>query len=284
VRDAHSIAVDAALKTNDELERLFARLGTTDAPRGRVLAAYRLAHRALQGNASNLDVVVGVLADLRRMVRDVVADVFHDAVEVGMAQAERELGAYGLAMPMVGVVSTTAALDAVLSIIDSQVTQIRAQLLSGIGDESLILGDEDRDGMLTPRPVVGTAATWVSALTMLAWTSSIERATHSTRDAYRRQAVAVIDERTTDCCLRVNGQVVGLNEDFHLTGTPRFADHLRNPPFHWYCRTSVALVRVEDMDDALTREMREAGRAELRARGQTGRRVEIHPAHARSRR
>lgn len=102
---------------------------------------------------------------------------------------------------------------------------------------------------------------------------------------FQRQAIAAIDERTTDCCLRVHGQVVGMNEPFHLTGTPRFADDVIAPPFHWNCRTATMLYMPE-MDEIgiTTGEMRDAANSELKAREETDKRVEIHPAHALSRR
>lgn len=100
---------------------------------------------------------------------------------------------------------------------------------------------------------------------------------------YQRQAIAAVDERTTDCCLRVHGQIVGVDEQFRLTGTPKFSDTKKNPPFHWNCRTGTSLY-VEDFEDfgVTTGEMREAAQTELQAREITGRREEIHPAHATS--
>jgi hypothetical protein len=82
----------------------------------------------------------------------------------------------------------------------------------------------------------------------------------------------------------VHGQVVDLDKPFHLTGQPRFAQYVDNPPFHWSCRTATALVRPQDAEDGLTQAMIDAARAELAARAATGKRVEIHPASALSRR
>lgn len=58
---------------------------------------------------------------------------------------------------------------------------------------------------------------------------------------WRRVAVATLDAKTTECCRRIDGAVVGLYEPFRLTGTPRFADAMLGPPFHCYCRTVVRL-------------------------------------------
>jgi hypothetical protein len=76
-----------------------------------------------------------------------------------------------------------------------------------------------------------------------------------------------------------------MDEDFTLTGTPRFADRVHAPPFHWNCRTAIALVPRRYVDDELTGQMRSAAWQELDARQEAGgERVEVHPAHARSRR
>jgi hypothetical protein len=54
------------------------------------------------------------------------------------------------------------------------------------------------------------------------------------RGGYLKQAVAAIDQKTTDCCLRVHAQAQPLDKDFHLTGEPRYADYLPYPGFHWW--------------------------------------------------
>lgn len=106
-----------------------------------------------------------------------------------------------------------------------------------------------------------------------------------TGQVWKKQAIAAIDERTTDCCLRVHGQIRGLDEPFVLTGTPRYADKQQHAPFHWHCRTAESLWIAEfETVGITTDEMRSAARAEIEARQRTGRRVEIHPAHATSRR
>lgn len=100
-----------------------------------------------------------------------------------------------------------------------------------------------------------------------------------------RQAVAVIDERTTDCCLRVHGQWQAFGDDFRLTGQPRYADKMPHPPFHRWCRSATALVQRQYAADDLTQKMRDAARAELNARKtQKPRRKVITPANAFSKR
>ena len=112
-----------------------------------------------------------------------------------------------------------------------------------------------------------------------------ERGQQESGQAWDRQTIAAIDEQTTDCCLNVHGQVVGLDEAFRLPGTPRYAARMLRPPFHWRCRTSVSLYhRAMEAEGVTTQDMRVAARDEITARQRTGRREEIHPAHATSRR
>ena len=99
-----------------------------------------------------------------------------------------------------------------------------------------------------------------------------------------KQACAAIDENTTDCCLRVHGQVQPVSKPYILTGTPRFADKMMYPGFHWNCRTSSVTYHAafERGARVTTADMTGAAAAELKARRDG--REEIHPAHATSRR
>lgn len=83
----------------------------------------------------------------------------------------------------------------------------------------------------------------------------------------KRQAVAVIQGRTTDTCLRVHGQIVGVDEPFELSGEPRFADSMMHPAFHWNCRTAVAAWHpVFERGGLTTSNMERSAQAELRKR------------------
>jgi hypothetical protein len=99
-----------------------------------------------------------------------------------------------------------------------------------------------------------------------------------------RQVVAVVDERTTPCCLNAHGQWQAMGDDFVLTAQPRYADRMPHPPFHRWCRSATALVQRQYAADDLTARMREAARAELNARTKKPRRQVINPANAFSRR
>lgn len=278
----HQQAVQAALKSVDALGALFARLGTADHPRGRVLSAYRQARRALAGDLNRPGVVADVLGMLRWQIEIALREIANEAVNAGQAQAERNLQAYGLPAAS-GIVSSAEAITATLATFDAQAAAVRAAAGGLRLDEAVVLGDGQRVGLLTPGPVVREGSRWATTLLVgacgLAIDGSLRQAGAS---EFRHQAVATIDQKTTDCCLQVHGQVVRFDELYHLTGTPRYADYQVGPAFHWYCRTSEATVHVQDANDELTGQMRHAARAERNARIVTGRRETIWPSHARS--
>lgn len=277
----HERVVGLAVGANEEMRRLVNRLGTRETPNGRVLTAYRQARRAM-GQATTPGAVADVVHELRRVMGEVAYTVLTAAAQAGAVQARSELAVYGLPNTGAPVYAPTTETAAWLAQVDAQGAAVRG-LWQATGDATVILGDEERVGVLSPGPVVREGARWVGVALLAGWAVAVaESMRRAGRDDFLRQAVAAVDERTTDCCLRVHGQVVGINADFHLLGSPRFAERLRNPPFHWYCRTSTCLVRVEDGEDRLSVEMREAARNELEARAATGGRVEIHPADARS--
>ncbi|MBP8294312.1 MAG: hypothetical protein KAX65_16160, partial [Caldilineaceae bacterium] len=277
----HEQAVRVALRSGDELKRLIDRLGTQDAPRGRILAAYRQARRAMR-QAQNLTTVLDVLRELRATVEDVMRAALAGAAQAGADQARVELAVYGLPNT-VARTPPSQEMAAWLAQVDAQAAAVQATWMA-TGDMAQIVGDEERVGILTPAPIIREGARWLGIAMMVATAAATAEMLERTRrqEDFMRQAVAAIDERTTDCCLRVHGQVVGQRDDFHLTGTPRFAEYLRNPPFHWYCRSSTCLVRREDANDPLSQQMRSAAALEIGTRAATGTRVEIHPADARS--
>lgn len=272
--DAHALAVQLAERTNAELLRMFGRLGTAEHPRGAVLAAYRNALRSLHGALGDRFTVDEVLESLRRLLGLAVVGQLRAAYAEGQRQAGGTLDAYGVGaqVGMEPQVLLVEAERALMAVVDAQLQTVRSSVAAGIASEELILGDATRLGVLSPVPVTREAAKWLTAVATGAFGAAV-RAALPADDGWRKQAVATIDERTTDCCLRVHGQLQPLDGEFHLTGTPRFADHLPQPPFHWHCRSVFALVMVEDADDALTRDMREAGRLEIVAREEDAERV-----------
>jgi hypothetical protein len=178
---------------------------------------------------------------------------------------------------------------------------VRARFLADLA--RLAMGGEFDEDDLVPLlgrgMETGRASSWRAALNTLtlgavqsAWSAAaggiellFKASETSGEKQLGRQAVAAIDERTTECCLMVHGQVVKMGQPFHLTGEPKFADYVDTTPFHWNCRSAVSLYHpAMEAIGVPTEKMREAARAELRARDETKQRVEIHPSHATSRR
>ena len=124
-------------------------------------------------------------------------------------------------------------------------------------------------------------ATWTASV--LAASGLFRHINQATQTVYEKQAIAAIDHKTTDCCLRVHGQIQPLDKPFILDGYPRYADKIDSPPFHWNCRTAMSLYtkRMEEKG-VPTADMVDAARAELRAREETGTREEIWPSSSTS--
>jgi hypothetical protein len=279
----HARSVKLAGRTTDGLYALFAKLGTAQHPRGAVLSAYRQARRALKGNVDQQAVVEEILFDLQTAVSNAARNVYQEAVTLGEEQAMRELATYGLPFAEANLaLEVENALRATISALDIQINN--ARLL--IGDEAMLIGDANRVGLLSPAPVIRDAARSTTRLTVEAHKQTTEQGIiqGGAVGVFLRQAIAALDERTTETCLRVHGQTTSIDGDFKLVGTPRFANRLHSSPFHFFCRTTIALVLKKQAEDELTRNMRAAAQAELAARETTGERVEIHPASALSRR
>jgi hypothetical protein len=84
----------------------------------------------------------------------------------------------------------------------------------------------------------------------------------------RKQAIAAIGKNTTDCCLRVHGQIKPNDEPFELVGEPRFADRMMVPSFHHNCRTGVAMYHPTFEEDMPTAKLRQDARAEQQRRSE----------------
>jgi hypothetical protein len=262
--DPHAQAIQSAQHTSDLLTTLFARLGTAEHPRGMLLSAYRQARRALRGNVANLALVEEILFDLRVAVETALRIAYQSAGEVGMEQAKRELSIYGMLAPLVSIAQESEqALAASLAALDVQIASARV-IANTTADQSSLIGDGTRVGLLSPAPVARQARHYTALLALSGHRMTIRRA--NAGNEFMRQAVATIASNTTETCLRVHGQVVTLDGAFRLTGTPRYADRLQAPPFHDDCRTVVALVLRKYRDDELTRQMGGDARAELRTR------------------
>lgn len=244
----HEEAIASALNTVEELGTLFDRLALGNSALHR---AYRTVLRALKGNLDDVMAVSEAMETLVASVRAISTEYYGEAVDVGIEQSATDLGIYGIGAPeAVDDEIVNPALATTIQAVEVQaertISLVRLEM-----DESYILGDENRQGVVRPEPVVGEMKFWMTALAMLAYSTGVSKAT-----GVRRQAVAQVDDVTTNTCLNVHGQMVGRKEKFHLTGTPRFAGEMLNPPFHRGCRTAIALILDQYVDGKVTEGMR----------------------------
>lgn len=272
------LAIRSAIKANDEIGASFARLGTSEHPRGFVLSAYRNANRALRQaltEQNRMQAAIEVLAGLKSRLRADLRVELESMAVFGQEEALRQMGFFGEslseALPLFEQIES--AVTAIMARADAQDAAIRAMLASGINDDEITGGDE-RAGVLRANEILTAAAFWISKLV---W-SSFEYQARISSWTFSKQAVAALDGKTTDCCLRVHGQIQEWGKPFKLTGTPRFADEMDWPGFHWWCRTSGVLY-LPEFDDGLTARMKAGARWFLQQRAE-GKNPDRRPADA----
>jgi hypothetical protein len=221
--DPHERSIASALKSVRQLKKL------TDKMRGRNSAihrAYRTVLRALKGNTDNAAIVTDAVTTLEASIR-AAATIYYDAsLKVGLAQAKRDLQIYGLGQPdNIDPSSIGLAVSSTIALLESQMEQATTIARLEMGEE-YIIGDASRKGIIQPAPILTEMAFWLTSLSVL----SYEQGTKRKMPEVVRQAVAQIDQHTTQTCLNVHGQIVGEDEDFHLTGTPKYADEPKSCP------------------------------------------------------
>lgn len=272
------LSIQSAVKTNLYLGELHDRLGSKDHPDGLVTSAFSNARRAMTTaiiEPDPLNASRDVLKGLRQTVRTGSSELFRFAADYGQEEAIRQLEFYGVdvkPLPAGEITKGVAnANKAVLAELDAEIAAIEAMILAGL-DPTLILGDGEHGGMLLSNSLLLLITFWLTALLwdMFGKTSN--------KFSYDKQAVAVLDGRTTDCCLRVHGQIVPFDKPFILDGTPRYADALDWSPFHWRCRTSIVLYN-QYFDNGFTERMTEGAKHVLDQRS-NGIKWDQDPANA----
>jgi len=180
----------------------------------------------------------------------------------------------------------TEAMLAHVAALEAQVTAqhlgIRALVISDAEAEQVV-GDGERSGALRSGDLAAAVAAIAAAVAAIAaavaWSSFGAYPTMNARGlVFKKQVVAALDNRTTDCCLRAHGQIQPMDKPFHLTGTPRYADYMDWPAFHWWCRSSVVLYQ-DEFDLGLTEAMRDGAQTVLNERA-AGLWIDRDPADA----
>ena len=270
-----------------KLSKLFLSFGSSNYTGTPILRAYRAAFRSLDqalDAGQDSTAVIDTFSSLKTSVIASSTDILARAARYGVESATVQLRNYGelinrhlpLAPDEIVKLRTEAAVNPIISKVEQQEAAIMASWLMG-PDRSMILGDDQRAGQLRPSDVLVTGAVWAAALFWSLFGYMVNDTVGPGK--YQKMAVAGLDERTTDCCLRVHGQVQNLSGKFKLTGTPRFASRIAWPPFHWYCRTSGVLYQG-GYDEGISDLMKESAKRILEAIAAGKKIPEIHPASA----
>lgn len=262
---------------NRFLLRQFRReVGRQDAPRGKVLAVYRQARRDVRRVLGNQEeqftaLRIGeVTQTLKQNLNTIAGDMASQSAARGQDSATRQLVAYGESG--VNFTPTADAPDLAqiqAAAMEPTIAQLRQiERAAALGQTDLILGDDDTNlGLLTPRQTQNDFERWSNtalALGFTAWLFGRDRR-RADESPFKKQAIAAIDERTTQTCIRVHAQIQDFAKPFTLTGQPRFARKMQAPPFHFHCRTTSALFQKE-FDIGLTDRMRKAAKNEGKRR------------------
>lgn len=267
------VAHNEGRKNDKFLKSAFARyLGSSQHPRGQILSIYRRGRREMKSAFSaeryQIPLLVNdVLTNMRREILSVAGDAVADTTQHGLESARVQAEVYPVFQAAGEFPNTQALVDGFIAPFDEQARSIRALVNSGNLEPERIIGDGGRLGILQPAPVNNSGAGIINdalATAMLVWWSG--RDTRIRDPKYKKQAFAVVDEKTTQTCLHVNGQIRDFNKKFKLSPhTPRFADFMQWSPFHHYCRTTIVLY-LADFDFGITEGVIAASQAEIARR------------------
>ncbi len=263
-KNPYLVNIDRALRSSRELGVLFERMGTKGNETGYLYAGFETARMAvdsaLSRNVPDYE-VVKILLRQRDVMAGELQSILLEADELGYESAVAQLREYGIEIDErepVDMEIIESAVLAVMSRMDAQISAVNA-LLKISGDREEILGDSSRLGVLRVSDILTTGAVWIAST----YWDKFQRI--SRKFDFEKQAVATMDNRVTDCCLRVHGQHIKYKKKFTLTGTPRFADKLFWTPFHWWCRTSIVLYNPV-FEDGTTERMKQSAKRVMQYR------------------
>lgn len=261
---------------NRFLLRQFRRdVGRQDAPRGRVLASYRKARRDIKRVlASDEPFTAARIGEatqaLKGELNTIAGDMASQSAGRGQDSATRQLAAYSDAdvnfIP-VGEAPDLAQIQA--AAMEPTIAQLRQiERAAILGQTDLILGDGDTSlGLLAPTQTQTDFERWSTTALALGFATWLfgRDGRRAGESPFKKQAIAAVDERTTQTCIRVHAQIQDFTKPFVLTGQPRFARKMQAPPFHFHCRTTSALYQ-DEFDIGLTQRMKDAARNERKRR------------------
>lgn len=250
---------------------MFLALGGSENPGGSITSVYSVSNIALRNAVSltGLEAQLSQVDEIMRTLRQSVASAsrasINDSLAFGRRYANTQLDIYNLPKPGNPTEAMldrraemrSAALQDITERVDTQHAQIRALLTVG-GEEEIILGNEEHKGVLRDSSVIPSVIFYISTLLWNSFDLEILHANQLGKATltYLKQAISVLDKRTTECCLRVHGQTQRFDTDFLTTGIPAYADRQEGPPFHARCRTAIVLYN-SIFDFGLTQQMQD---------------------------
>ncbi len=229
------------------------------------------------------------LAELERELGVIVRDVVSNSTELGLEQIQRELALLPPALRpdnlSFGTINTRMVERFVpVAFSDMQLgtrslsLQLQRELQTGLiqGESFTVLVGR----LMRATPEGQGAAVWrngelsaeraVRRLVITAENGSKQDALAEINRApglkVRKQVFAAVGKNTTDCCLRAHAQIRDVDKPFDLVGTPRFADRMMHCPFHWGCRSSIAMYHPAFEESSPTAKLVAAAKDELRSR------------------
>ncbi len=250
-------AIRAALAYSQGLRTLFRRtVGSVAHPRGEIVTAFRKAFRSLAAGGLDETILAGII--LQVYGEEVNLAVFNgmDAVnELASRQILRTAAAYGIA----GLVISPIGIDQSIAAVNSIVAGQSAAINSGLLTEAQILGGTNRVGLFAPGTVQREAANQIAAVGQQTLDGSFEAMEQANPEIeFAQQAIAMLDAVTTPCCKDVAFQVRRRGRLFDTPLTPSYSSQQRSPPFHDYCRTTLAQVPIEAAEPERIEEMEAA--------------------------
>lgn len=251
-----------SIKASNELKKLLDKMGNINHPRGFVLRAYRNAIRSASVAIKRKDRNLAFL-ELREVFDSLKAELnletfntLKAARDLGELKAKLEMRSWGIDFDPIFQYSMVPAYEAWINILNQQELEALAVFVNHQDD--VLLGDDKTPGLIRPDRYIRPGSLWLLRVLMGAyffhWDSYLQ--SNNLKNEWGKQAIPAIDLSTTDCCLQVAGQVVPFDKKFRLTGTPRFADQMEWTPFHYYCRTTIAMVPLDYADDDLTKRIK----------------------------
>jgi hypothetical protein len=252
------IAHRQALADNRYLKAVYALyLGSLAHPRGAVLSAYRRARQRISSKADNRAVLDGLRYELIGITDTVIRAAVARGTESGQVQVQAYIDDGALfsntyAVPIDAALITSAW----MATYDAQYQSALVAL--NTGNIEAVIGDAGRLGLLSAAAMIAEGSRQITSGLNTGVISAIG---DPQGDNWYRQAITTVDGNTTLCCLNVAGQIIPFEGQFHLTGTPRFADYMSHPPFHWGCRTVISLYR-KGYEDKLTPGLEQQARQE----------------------